>query len=111
MAVFEESPYSTVERLFKAGLAVESKTVQQTYFQEAFNRSPLVLGIDDFAIRKGHTYNTGIHNLKGGSLLDVIPGRTADDLQQYANQYPSIHALDPVVVMDMSFTYHKVIQS
>ncbi|WP_246516461.1 ISL3 family transposase [Salicibibacter cibarius] len=112
LARFEEAPYTTVERFFKVGIQIESEATQQTCFQDAMDRQGLVLGIDDFAIRKGHTYNTGIHDLKGGSMLDIISGRKKEDLHTYAEAHPFLHVLNPVaVVMDMSFTYHQVIGS
>ncbi|MCM3342047.1 transposase [Paenibacillus sp. MER TA 81-3] len=73
--------------------------------------SKLVLGIDDFAIRKGHTYNTGIHNLRGETLLDILPGRKLDELRIYAKQSPAFLALRPVaVVMDLAPYYHTWIR-
>src|SRR5690606_34953270 len=71
----QQVPYSTMERIFKRELHEKSKEVQKQVYQKAVERDNLVLGIDDFAIRKGHTYNTGLHDLKGGQFLDVIPGR------------------------------------
>lgn len=69
--------------------------------------SNLVLGVDDFAIRKGHTYNTGIHNLKGETLLDLLPGRKLNDLRAYANTHPDFLLLNPkAVVMDLAQAYH-----
>ncbi|AXF55169.1 transposase [Salicibibacter kimchii] len=112
LARFEEAPYTTVERYFKAGLQSESEATQQTCFQNAMDRQGLVLEIDDFAIRKGHTYNTRIHDLKGGSMLDIISGRKKEDLHAHAEEHSYLHVLNPVaVVMDMSFTYHQVIGS
>ncbi|GAA0335028.1 hypothetical protein GCM10008931_28290 [Oceanobacillus oncorhynchi subsp. oncorhynchi] len=73
-------PYSTAERYFKNGLQAERKHTQMTCIQDAIQRHQLVLGIDDFAVRKGHTYNTGIHDLKGGNMLDIISGRKQEDL-------------------------------
>nr|WP_245996225.1 hypothetical protein [Paenibacillus taihuensis] len=32
----------------------------------------LALDVDDFAIKKGHTYNTGIHNHRGETMLDLL---------------------------------------
>ncbi|GGK09112.1 hypothetical protein GCM10007063_34420 [Lentibacillus kapialis] len=111
MASFQAVPYATAERYYKRGLAVQSDDTQATCIQDAMARDQLVLGIDDFAARKGHTYNTGIHDLKGGSFLDIIPGRKMDDLQAFQKTCPYLHALNPVaVVMDMSYTYHKFTQ-
>lgn len=67
----------------------------------------LILGVDDFAIKKGHTYNTGIHNLKGETMLDLLPGRKLDDLRAYASEHPSFRMLKPkAVVMDLAQAYH-----
>jgi transposase len=48
-----------------------------------------VLGIDDFAIREGHTCNTGLHDLRGDSLLDIILGRTSKELLAYYENHPA----------------------
>src|SRR4051812_22654876 len=67
-------------------------------------------GIDDFAIRKGHTYNTGLHDLRGNTLLDVIPGRTVSGLRAYYQEHPELFTLEPVaVVMDLARCYHTFI--
>lgn len=49
------------------------RTAYRSAWEEAQEANDLVLGIDDFAIKKGHTYNTGIHNLKGETMLDLLP--------------------------------------
>jgi hypothetical protein len=43
-----------------------------------------------------HTYNTGIHNLRGETMPDVLPGRKLDDLWAYAlatSGFPATRAL------------------
>lgn len=66
-----------------------------------------MLGIDDFAIKKGHTYNTGIHNLRGETMLDLWAGRKLEDLREYAQANPHFLALKPkTVVMDLAKAYH-----
>src|SRR5690606_10408207 len=76
-------PYTTAERMYKNWMDEDTPRVQQECLAEAKERKQLVLGIDDFAIRKGHTYNTGLHDLKGGTFLDIIPGRTLEELRDY----------------------------
>lgn len=112
IAGFQSIPYTTTERYYKHGLQTEREHTQATCIQDAVEREQLVLGIDDFAVRKGHSYNTGIHDLKGGNLLDIIPGRKTEDLQRFANKSSYIHALNPVaVVMDLSYTYHRFVKA
>ena len=79
--------------------------------EKAVESSQLVLGIDDFAIRKGHTYNTGLHDLRGGTFLDVIPGRTLEELRSYYQKNPLWADLQPTaVVMDLAKGYHTFIK-
>ncbi|MCM3337774.1 ISL3 family transposase [Paenibacillus sp. MER TA 81-3] len=104
-------PNSTLHHKHEQWLAIESKRLQKQGWKEAASMSKLVLGIDDFAIRKGHTYNTGIHNLRGETLLDILPGRKLDELRIYAKQSPAFLALRPVaVVMDLAPYYHTWIR-
>lgn len=53
-----ETPASTVTRVVRAWKKVAALNVQQVCQQKALDCENLVLGIDDFAIRKGYTYNT-----------------------------------------------------
>ncbi len=79
--------------------------------EKAQTSSQLILGIDDFAIRKGHTYNTGLHDLRGETFLDVIPGRTLEDLRSYYLLHPEWAALQPTaVVMDLAKGYHTFVK-
>nr|WP_240613569.1 hypothetical protein [Pueribacillus theae] len=55
------------------GLELESERIQEKSLKDAASRDLLVLGIDNFATRKGHKYNTGLHDLKGGSFFNCSP--------------------------------------
>lgn len=46
------------------------------------HETPRVLGVDDWAIRKGQTYGTILVDLEQGCILDLLPDRTADSLEQ-----------------------------
>jgi transposase len=106
-----QTPATTVERVFKQWMESESVQVQTVCKEKAVESSQLVLGIDDFAIRKGHTYNTGLHDLRGGTFLDVIPGRTLEELRSYYQKNPLWADLQPTaVVMDLAKGYHTFIK-
>jgi len=106
-AELTETPYSTAERFFKEAVRhIAPLTV--TAAQEHANQSAkLILGIDDFAIRKGHNYNTGIHDLRGESLLGIVKGRKLSELRTFMKANATIAGLKPhAIVMDLAKNYH-----
>jgi len=100
-------PYSNCERMFKGHLDHLVPVLDQKAKDISKNTNKLVLGIDDFAIRKGHRYNTGIHDIRNGSLLHIIEGRTLNDLRNDYEKHPDLYSLRPIaVVMDLAKYYH-----
>ena len=100
-------PYSTVERIYKNYIDYVVPQLQKKVILESSNTNKLVLGIDDFAIRKGHTYNTGIHDLRNGTLLEIISGRKLEQLRRNKNVNPELFELKPfAIVMDLASYYH-----
>jgi transposase len=51
-------------------------------------RSPRVLGIDDWAWRKGHRYGTILCDLEAGRVVDLLPDREANTVVQWLNVHP-----------------------
>ena len=99
--------YSSCERMFKNHLETQVPLLDQKAQSISDGTAKLVIGIDDFAIRKGHSYNTGIHDIRNGSLLHVISGRKLEELRSDVLNYPDIYKLQPVaVVMDLAKYYH-----
>lgn len=103
-------PYSTGERFIKQHLAHLIPSIQRKVIAAAQGSTRLILGIDDFAIRKGHTYNTGFHDLRNGNLLTLVMGRTYQTLIQNQDLMNQLKELKPyAVVMDLARSYHKFV--
>ena len=63
--------------------------------------APRVLGIDDFALRRGSVYATVLIDADTGRRVDVIPGRTACAAGEWLRDHPGIE----VVCRDGSGAY------
>ncbi len=102
-----DSPYSTTERFFKTIIMKLAPLTEAYATKTAQEATKLILGIDDFAIRKGHNYNTGIHDLRGETFLALIKGRKLNDLREYTKRNVKLAMLSPyAVVMDLAKQYH-----
>ena len=51
-------------------------------------RAPRVLGIDDWAWRKGHRYGTILCDLERGEVIDLLPDRSAESTEQWLRAHP-----------------------
>ncbi|SCW66082.1 Transposase [Paenibacillus tianmuensis] len=106
-ARMQQAPVSTVQRIHNEAVPVEYERICEQVWEEAKETADLVLGVDDFAIKKGHAYNTGIHNLKGETMLDLLPGRKLEELRSYAQEHPDFLLLNPkAVVLNLARAYH-----
>jgi transposase len=92
---------------------------ERTVFRWTFERSRggrprqlgRAIGIDEYARRKGHRYNTSIVDLDKGRPIATFKGRRVDDVMAWFKSRPPAE-LDrvEVVVLDMSKTYASAIQ-
>lgn len=91
---------------------------ERTVFRWTFERSRggrprqlgRAIGIDEYARRKGHRYNTSIIDLDTGRPIATFKGRRTEDVLAWFKRRPQAE-LDrvEVVVLDMSKTYASAI--
>jgi transposase len=113
-------PLSEVGRTLQVG----SRFVQtcfQTVLEEELNAqgrlidetaalpSPRFLGIDEFARRKGHIYDTILCDLEHSSVLEVSEGRTLEDVCSLLGRLKDPCAVE-AVSMDMSASFRPAVQ-
>jgi transposase len=67
---------------------------------------PRVLGIDDFALRRGSVYATVFIDAETGRRVDVVPGRTADVTRKWLADHPGVE----VVCRDGSGAYGEAVR-
>jgi transposase len=68
--------------------------------------SPHVVGIDDWAWRKGHRYGTIVVDLERGCPIDVLEDRLADTVADWFKAHPEV----TVVARDRSESYESGIR-
>ena len=52
--------------------------------------TPRVLGVDDWALRKGRSYGTLLVDLERQVVVDMLQGRDADTLASWLNKHPGV---------------------
>jgi transposase len=66
-----------------------------------------IVGVDDWAIRKGHRYGTLVIDHESHQVLEVVEGRLAGDIQPWLAAHPQVE----VVTRDRSRDYGKALEA
>ena len=93
------------ESLIQETFIKEGRTLEET----AKLPTPHFLGIDEFARRKGHHYDTILCDLDARSILEISEGRKLEDVQKLLERLSDPDAVE-AVSMDMSASFRPAVQ-
>lgn len=85
------------------------KDIQKRYLQRHYGNPDLsrleYIGIDEFAVRKGHAYKTIVVDLQTGHVVYVGDGKSADALDKFWKKARKAKAVIKAVATDLSAAF------
>jgi len=80
---------------WEMGMPISATTLLRRVKQAASKpvTTPRVLGVDDWAWRKGQRYGTILVDLERGEVIDLLPGRDGEALKQWLQDHPGIEVV------------------
>ncbi|MCA6091049.1 ISL3 family transposase [Streptomyces sp. SCA3-4] len=70
------------------------------------DRAPRVLGVDEFAFRKGPTYGTILVDVEAGQVVDVLPDRTSETFAARLRKHPGAE----IICRDRATAYTREVK-
>ncbi|WP_344397049.1 ISL3 family transposase, partial [Streptomyces asiaticus] len=70
------------------------------------DRAPRVLGVDEFAFRKGCAYGTVLVDVEAGRVVDVLPDRTSETFAAWLTEHPGAE----IICRDRATAYTKAVK-
>jgi transposase len=78
------------------GIAVHRSTLLRLVTalpEPEITAAPQILGVDDFALRRGHVYGTILVDAATGKMADVLGGRDAGPLADWLRAHPGARVI------------------
>lgn len=89
------------------GIQTSPRTLLRTVNRKERSVSaPRVLGIDDFALRRGRTYGTVLCDLESGQPVDILFGRNAETVYDWLKKHPGVE----IVARDRATAYAEAVR-
>lgn len=90
------------------------KDIQKRYLYRRYNCPDLSglkhIGIDEFAVQKGHVYKTIVVNLDNGQIMFVGDGKGSDSLKKFWKRLKKSGAKIEAVATDLSAAYISAVK-
>jgi len=98
-----------IEECLESGIEDQLSEEGRNVSETAKLSTPCFLGIDEFARRKGHRYDTILCDLENRKVLEVSEGRTQDEVVKLLERLDDPDGVK-AVSMDMSASFRPAVQ-
>lgn len=91
----EQSAEAAARTARRQGMPVSPRTLLRLVraYPTGTASTPRVLGVDDFAFRKGHVYGTILVDIERHKPIDILPERTASVLADWLAEHPGVEII------------------